>query len=312
MKEQEKGGEACMEYPAREGSKEQNCGSRGLKRRLTAALAALLITTLAVVSATYAWYIYNTGSRTTNVRMAAGAGASLQISNRYDGSYGSAAVLDSLTGRLRPVSTNRIQSGFQRVSEFAPGADGQAKSVASTFEKGNSSDYYKTSLFLRTNGEDTDIYLSNIGFEDSSEKNPISSAIRLGLVVHEAGKNGKVSGEYIFAISNRKNPEAEYNTATGREGYVLDAAKKDGSTVRFTPYTSEVFCEYDNNTGAVTLKDGSLKLCTVSGSADGKNGEPVEIELYIWLEGCDEDCTSNLADQTLKNLAVSFAGAGKK
>ena len=146
-----------MEYPAREGSKEQNCGSRGLKRRLTAALAALLITTLAVVSATYAWYIYNTGSRTTNVRMAAGAGASLQISNRYDGSYGSAAVLDSFTGRLRPVSTNRIQSGFQRVSEFAPGADGQAKSVASTFEKGNSSDYYKTSLFLRTNGEATDI-----------------------------------------------------------------------------------------------------------------------------------------------------------
>lgn len=76
--------------------------------------------------------------------------------------------------------------------------------MASTFEKGNSSDYYKTSLFLRTNGEATDIYLSNIGFEDSSEKNPISSAIRLGLVVHEAGKNGKVSGEYIFAISNRK------------------------------------------------------------------------------------------------------------
>ncbi len=62
----------------------------------------------------------------------------------------------------------------------------------------------------------------------------------------------------------------------------------------------------------MTLKDSSLKLCTVSGSADGKNGEPVEIGLYIWLEGCDEDCTSNLADQTLKNLAVSFAGAGKK
>ena len=48
-----------MEYPAREGSKEQNCGSRGLKRRLTAALAALLITTLAVVSATYAWFTTN-------------------------------------------------------------------------------------------------------------------------------------------------------------------------------------------------------------------------------------------------------------
>lgn len=41
---------------------------------------------------------------------------------------------------------------------------------------------------------------------------------------------------------------------------------------------------------------------------DGSVGESVEIELYIWLEGCDEDCTSNLCRQTLRNLAVSFAG----
>ena len=193
-----------MEHPVSESSQNQSGGSRGLKRRLTAAMAALLITALAVVSATYAWYVYNTGNRTTNVRMAAGAGANLQISNRYDGTYGSAAVLDSFTGRLRPVSTNRILSGFQRVKEFAPGIGGQAKSVASTFEDGESSDYYKTSLFLRTNGTDTDIYLSDIGFENSSEKNPISSAIRLGLVIHEAGKNGKASGEYILLSATRR------------------------------------------------------------------------------------------------------------
>lgn len=300
-----------MEHPVSESSQNQSGGSRGLKRRLTAAMVALLITALAVVSATYAWYVYNTGNRTTNVRMAAGAGANLQISNRYDGTYGSAAVLDSFTGRLRPVSTNRILSGFQRVKEFAPGIGGQAKSVASTFEDGESSDYYKTSLFLRTNGTDTDIYLSDIGFENSSEKNPISSAIRLGLVIHEAGKNGKASGEYIFAISDKKNPEAEYNTATGREGYVLDASKNDGTTVNFIPYTSDAFCEYDSNTGKVTLKNNSLKLCTISGTSDGQNGESVEIDLYIWLEGCDEDCTANLANQTLRNLAVSFAGVVK-
>ena len=37
----------------------------------------------------------------------------------------------------------------------------------------------------------------------------------------------------------------------------------------------------------------------------------MEIDLYIWLEGCDEDCTANLANQTLRNLAVSFAGVVK-
>ena len=53
--------------------------AKRLKRKFTGALLALLITFLAVASATYAWYIYNTSQHTTNVRMAAGAGVNLQI-----------------------------------------------------------------------------------------------------------------------------------------------------------------------------------------------------------------------------------------
>ena len=282
--------------------------AKQLRRRLTIAMAALLITFVAVLSATYAWYVYNTGRHTTNVRMAAGAGVNLQISNAYDGTYGSAAVLNSFSGQLVPVSTNRISGGFQKVLGFTEGNAGQAKMVADIFGSGGQNDYYRTSLFLRTNGSATDIYLSDIGYEDSDENHPISSAIRVGLVVHKAGKNQAIQGEYIFAISDKKNPQAEYNTATGREGYVLDCTRTDGSTVPFTPYTSDAYCIYNQNTGEVTLKNNSLKLCTISGNGDGQSGAPVEIELYIWLEGCDEDCTLNLCSQTLRNLAVSFAG----
>ena len=282
--------------------------AKQLKRRLTTAMIALLIAFMAMLAATYAWYVYNTGRHTTNVRMAAGAGANLQISNAYNGTYGSAAVLQDFSGQLQPVSTNKISNGFQKVVEFADGGDGQPELVASIFGDVEKNEYYQTSLFLRTNGSDTDIYLSDIGFEDSNENSPISSAIRVGLVVHKAGQKQDAQGEYIFAISDKKNPQAEYNTATGKEGYVLDSTKKDGSTVAFTPYTSDSYCIYNQNTGEVTLKKNSLKLCTISGAGDGKAGTPVEIEIYIWLEGCDEDCTANLCSQTLKNLAVSFAG----
>ena len=280
---------------------------RQLRRRFTITMVALLLTFLAVASATYAWYVYNTSRHTTNVRMAAGAGVNLQISNSYNGTYGSAAVLDSFAGQLVPVSTNRISGGFQKVLGFTDG-NSQSGLVASIFGSGEQTDYYHTSLFLRTNGSSTDIYLSNIGFEDSDENNPISSAIRVGLVVHQAGQDQAVEGEYIFAISNKKNPQADYNTATGREGYVLDSSKTDGSTVSFTPYNSDAYCDYDQNSGIVTLNSDSLKLCTISGSGDGAVGTPLEIEIYIWLEGCDEDCTANLCSQTLRNLAVSFAG----
>lgn len=282
--------------------------AKRLKRKFTGALLALLITFLAVASATYAWYIYNTSQHTTNVRMAAGAGVNLQISNAYNGVYGSSAVLESFSGQLVPVSTNKISAGFQKVTEFASGYQTKTGLAASIFGSGEQNDYYHTSLFLRTSGDSLDIYLSDIGFEDSDESSPISSAIRLGLVIHRPGENQPTDSEYIYAISDKKNPEAEYNTASGREGYVLDSSRTDGTTVPFTPYTSDSYCIYNKDTGAVSLKPNSLKLCTISGAGDGSAGASVEIELYIWLEGCDEDCTSNLCRQTLKNLAVSFAG----
>lgn len=282
--------------------------AKKLKRKFTAAILALIITFLAVVSATYAWYIYNTSQHTTNVRMAAGASVNLQISNAYNGAYGSSAVLESFSGQLVPVSTNRVSGGFQKVTGFSDGYQTRTGLAASIFGSGEQNDYYHTSLFLRTSGDSLDIYLSDIGFEDSDESSPISSAIRLDLVIHKPGQNQPTDSEYIFAISDKKNPEAEYNTASGREGYVLDSSHTDGTTVPFTPYTSDSYCIYNKDTGAVSLKPNSLKLCTISGAGDGSAGASVEIELYIWLEGCDEDCTSNLCRQTLKNLAVSFAG----
>lgn len=302
-----------MEVPiiiSDENNKSEISSRKKLKNRLTTGTFALLIALLAVVSATYAWYVYNTGRHTTKVRMAAGAGVNLQISNSYSGTYGSAAVLDSFSGSLNPVSTNRISGGFQKVLGFTNGTENQSNLVASLFGRGDYTDYYKTSLFLRTNGNPTYIYIADIGFEDSDPKNPISSAIRAGFVVHKIGRSQPAEGEYIFAISNKKNPHASYNTAKGKEGDVLDCTKTDGSTVPFTPYTSAAYCNYDQNTGEVNLKNGSLKLCTISGN-DGAAGEPVQIDLYIWLEGCDEDCTGNLGSQTLKNLSVSFAGVVK-
>lgn len=56
-----------------ENNKSEISSRKKLKNRLTTGTFALLIALLAVVSATYAWYVYNTGRHTTKVRMAAGA-----------------------------------------------------------------------------------------------------------------------------------------------------------------------------------------------------------------------------------------------
>ena len=65
-----------MEVPiiiSDENNKSEISSRKKLKNILTTGTFALLIALLAVVSATYAWYVYNTGRHTTKVRMAAGA-----------------------------------------------------------------------------------------------------------------------------------------------------------------------------------------------------------------------------------------------
>lgn len=174
--------------------------------------------------------------------------------------------------------------------------------VANLFKPAKDSDYYATSLFLRTNGESAKVYISGISFEDSSEAKPISTAIRVGLVVPSTKE------EYVFAISDQSNPEKLYNTATGTEGFVLDSTKTDGTTIPFTPYTAKNFCLYDRETNTASLQADSVAICTVSGDGSNGYGAPVQVDIYIWLEGCDEDCRDNLINETLKNIAISFAG----
>ena len=124
-----------------------------LKRRFVSALIATLIALFTMATATFAWYIYNTSAHTTNVHMAAGASVSLQIANDYKGDYNSSSLLDSFTGVLNPVSGNQINGGrgFQKVVGYTNGSENQSKLVANLFGPGESSDYYESKLFLRTN-----------------------------------------------------------------------------------------------------------------------------------------------------------------
>jgi len=289
--------------------------STQIRRHLVAAFIALLCAFIAAAGATFAWYIYNTGAHTTNIHMAAGTSVQLQISDKYDGKYSSAAVLDSFDGELVPVSTDSILGGFQKVEEFIRNKEWKNEKstvpqlLAHLFgEADEEEDYFMTSLYLRTNSPSLPIYLADIGYEDDDDDNPISTAIRIGFVVHAPGKSGAAREEFIFEINDEENPEREYNTETGEEGYVLDSAETDGSTVEFEPYTSDNFCIYDKNTGETRLNRDSQVICTLAGGSAGGYGEPVRIDVYIWLEGCDPDCTGNLSGASLENISLQFAG----
>lgn len=295
-----------------------------LRRSLIAAALALLAALFSVSAATFAWYVYNTSARTTEVKMSAGSSLSLQISSTIDGTYRSYTSMEEFQGRLNPVSTDKISGGFQRAEWFdrmeLPG--GQERLFAALFGRGvENVDYHKTSLFLKTNAPSMDIYLAAVIPDNVPEKSqeappPIATAMRLGLVVKQPDKNGNYP-EYIFEVTSKASPYRGSSDNGDRfpgDDHVLDSTKTDGSTVIFHPYNSDNFCNYDSNTGLVTLKDNSLPLFTLTnqgGAGDGY-GSPVEVEVYLWLEGCDLDCTREIAGTTLETLSLSFAGYARE
>ena len=284
-----------------------------LRRSLSIAALALLVALLSVSAATFAWYIYHTNVRTTEVKMSAGSSISLQISNALDGPYSSATQMEKFSGGLIPVSTDKISGGFQKCTNFeGVWEDGTYRNIAKYFApSADAVDYYKPSFYHRTTSDTLDTYPSYIARTDDRELNPVSPSMRLGLVVE--------GREYIFEINPDMNPAVdpdktetpEDNGAKQRQGgYVLRHDRNDGSTVDFSDklLTADNLCDYNEATGAVSLKEKSVSIGTISGDGTGDFGTPMKVDVYLWLEGCDRDCTLNLAGQTMELLALKFAG----
>ena len=257
----------------------------------------------AVVVSTYAWYVYNTGRHTT--KSTYGSRSRNQSADQPMPTM-VFMVLPPYWTAFPASSIRYRRTGSAEVFRKCSASQTERKTSPIWWriclEEATTVITIKTSLFLRSNGKSTDIYLSDIGFEDSDENNPISSAIRAGFVIHQAGLDQPTENEYIFEISDKKESAGGVQHGDRRRGLRSGQHKTDGTTVPFQPYNEEAYCIYDKDTGEVTKKEGSLKLCTVTGTSDGKPGTPVQIDLYIWLEGCDEDCTGNLSSQTLKIL----------
>jgi len=273
---------------------------------------ALLIALVSVGTATFAWYIYNTNAHTTKVSVAAGSSGSLLIYNPETQEYAYSAKIEPFYGRLNPVSTNKISNGFKEVTEFRQASGSETKLEAYLFGDAPEKDYYTTDLKLKSTAGNTDVYISDILFQDSDKDKPISSAMRLGLQVFKPGSETEVENEYIFEITDEsgakhvQNPD--YNTWTGVDGHVLNTnpGAEPNSTIEFHPLTRDNYCEINEETGDVIVKEGLSKLICTCGET------PVKIKLYFWLEGCDADCTLDLLGATLKDVAINFAGVFKE
>ena len=314
-----------------------------MKMQLMATAASVLISGIALTSATYAWYVSNHTVEATTTKISATTnGFILQIATAEQGPQhgGEQTSLAASTtgGVISPSSTNDLINWY-----VCEGWNGEGKVTSyrkPTFvsdgkpgQYGTDDDphyaYLKSEYILYTINETgyADVYL------DASEGSPITlsangtpttdtipKSMRIGITIQNIKKN--TDNKYIDdGEEELKVVYAPYeetgkgNDAEARDGWTCIGNGTDGKLkpVAVTyPYIYATTYTDQNNQNWVATKVG--KNYEVSSGtqkiASSVGYDGVKMRVYIWMEGTDADCVNNAAaeDPATYNVNVKLAG----
>ena len=319
-----------------------------MKMQLMATAASVLISGVALTSATYAWYVSNhTVEATTTQISATTNGFILQIATADQGPQhgGEQTSLAASTkgGRISPSSTDNLVdwyvcegwNGEGKVTSYRtpifttkaedpnvkPGQYGDIKDPHYAYLK---SEYV---LYTITETGLADVYL------DASEGSPITlsangtpttdtipKSMRVGITIQNIKKNADNKyiddGEEELKVVYAPYEETgKGNDAEAVNGWTCIGTGTDDKLkpVAVTyPYIYATTYADQNNQNWVATKVG--KNYEVSSGtqkiASSVGYDGVKMRVYIWMEGTDADCVNNAAaeDQATYNVNVKLAG----
>ena len=314
-----------------------------MKMQLMATAASVLISGIALTSATYAWYVSNHTVEATTTKISATTnGFILQIATAEQGPQhgGEQTSLAASTtgGVISPSSTNDLINWY-----VCEGWNGEGKVTSyrkPTFvadgkpgQYGTDDDphyaYFKSEYILYTINETgyADVYL------DASEGSPITlsangtpttdtipKSMRIGITIQNIKKNADNKyiddGEEELKVVYAPYEETgKGNDAEARDGWTCIGNGTDGKLkpVAVTyPYIYATTYTDQNNQNWVATKVG--KNYEVSSGtqkiASSVGYDGVKMRVYIWMEGTDADCVNNAAeeDPATYNVNVKLAG----
>ncbi len=314
-----------------------------MKMQLMATATSVLISGIALTSATYAWYVSNHTVEATTTKISATTnGFILQIATAKQGPQhgGEQTSLAASTtgGVISPSSTNDLinwyvcegwndegkVTSYRKPTFVADGKPGQY---------GTDDDphyaYLKSEYILYTINETgyADVYL------DASEGSPITlsangtpttdtipKSMRIGITIQNIKKN--VDNKYIDdGEEELKVVYAPYeetgkgNDEEARDGWTCIGNGTDGKlkpvAVRYPYIYATTYADQNNQNWVATkvgknyeVSPGTQKIA----SSVGYDG--VKMRVYIWMEGTDADCVNNAAaeDPATYNVNVKLAG----
>lgn len=268
--------------------------TKALKTQLLAAIAMVLVASIALVSSTYAWFASNSKVTANNMQVSATTSKNLLISNQNTGTFAeTATAIYTGSVSLRPSSVQTL-AGTQNFFKNDDGANvdykgGQLKKGAATVEATvtpaateltGTKDVIRYDFYVKVNGTTIDafdkLYVSGITVTGNTID--INKALRVGVVSENYG--------YIYAPNT--------GASTAYKGVIkAGTMSSDDDTTLF-------------GTDNVTLTTAGTDTATL-GNVDSNTKT---VSVYVWYEGQDASCVSANAIST-ENLTISVEFAAE-
>lgn len=250
-----------------------------------------------VGGATYAWFTFHpyTNVEPISSTISDGEVALMIASNKEDEFKTQCTLPKSVNGDMRPITTPDLVHFYTDTKQNRQGITMNYQNAVNRVE----SDTIHGMLYLKSLKDDCEVYFYRSGmyFGDDPQ---LLAALRLGLRI----KVGGTEKSYIFSLDDMLNTQTAQSLQTteqekvvvgsisdqGRPNYVADPAKN-----------LRAFFAVPSEDAHGVPKVGAQALCTIQA------GEIASVEYWLYLEGCDENCTNDVQDRET-SLQLSFAG----
>ena len=314
-----------------------------MKMQLAGAVLSVIVSAVALTSATYAWYVSNTTVEGTTSTISAKANIFvLQIglleNGAQHGDNSQSLQAETLGGKITPSSTQNIKDwyvcnewktdGLVHSYMVPTGIDSKGR------YEGTDGEHYaflcgEYVLYTITETGTCDVYLGSddlnkyitvtqtAGEETSTT---VPGSIRIGITTQPMKSDGigvdATQQEKLVLVYAPQDETGKGNDFGAIDGWTC---VKDTTSLMAVPYTYIYGTETtasDRKTYVATKEEDSYLAPASNGatiaSNVGYNG--IAMRVYIWLEGTDADCINTNGeedDMSTYNVTVNLAGVAK-
>lgn len=293
------------------------------KKKLYSAFIMLLITAIALTTASYAWFTQNSTVSMAGLNVNVTAADGIQISMDA-ATWKAALTVDDIKGAAYTGHTNQVPESLVPVSTGGTIADGKLlmykgsiganatdgtqilMAEASTETAGLTGDFIAFDIFLLTSAQ-TQLYLTQDSGVTSEASKGLENAARVAFLVEGNVANGATdeatalkgaTSAIIWEPNNNAHTASGIANAANNYGLSIDATTAVASyqgVNAVIPQTANIPLNSSNATYfkqvTPTIKTGTSP--TGTSSLMQINAGITKVRIYAWVEGQDVDCEND-------------------